>query len=260
MAGLTVLSLLPVSTGAVLESPHPDTGRVAVAQVDEMEGLDPVQQPPLPEEPIPPGAEVEVPMDEGQPVEAPVEAPAEEVPVEEVPVEEAPPAEPEQPAPPPPRTQIRPSRPTPRPIGRPGGQLPARPGLPTRGATPPLVPSPNGQDLLKRPSLPADDVTPTEPINLNFEDAELLQVLKTLGPFTGKTFDVDPGIAGQKVTIIGYDPIPPEMVYELLESVLASRGFALIPDAERRTGEGGTGAGRAGQDPAGDGRRPAGRL
>jgi len=45
---------------------------------------------------------------------------------------------------------------------------------------------------------------------------------------TGKNFDVDPAIASTPVTIITHDKIPPEMAYEVLESILASRGFAMV--------------------------------
>ncbi len=192
----------------------------------------------IPEEPvyeeIPPlDPETGLPYEEMVPgAEPPIEEyPAEGLPAEPEPAlpegeygeyyeEQAPeefepaPVEPEPaPAPPPPpvvrpRTQVRP-----RAVQRPAPAPPARPLMPT---------TPSG--------VPSDDLKPDQPASWNFEDADLIDVIRAIGPYTGKNFDVsDPQLAGAKVTIIMHEPIDEAMAYEVLESILATRGFALVP-------------------------------
>jgi len=67
-----------------------------------------------------------------------------------------------------------------------------------------------------------------EDIWVDFEDTTLEDVLKTLGPRTGKNFDYDPAVATTKVTVLTNAKIPGGMAYQLIESILASRGFTLV--------------------------------
>ena len=69
--------------------------------------------------------------------------------------------------------------------------------------------------------------TPTDPITFDFQDAPLYDVIESISRLTGRNFDVDPNITATTVTIITHDKIPPEMAYEVLESILNSRGICV---------------------------------
>ena len=55
-----------------------------------------------------------------------------------------------------------------------------------------------------------------------------MQVIETLGLMTGRNFDVDPNAMTQKVTLISYTPIAGELAYQILESILSTRGFEMV--------------------------------
>lgn len=147
--------------------------------------------------------------------------------VEPAPMEEQEMA-PELPAPPP-GVQVNPPRPRPtRPTPR---------ARPQRAAGAPQLPSP-------RPAIPAaGSSAPTEkkdgqtiggPVTFNFQNAELSEVIASIAAATGRNFDVDPNIGATPVTVITHDVIPPEMAYEVLESILSSRGFSMVETLEGR--------------------------
>lgn len=145
--------------------------------------------------------------------EIPPEESAGEIPVEEQYVEEEPPQEP----PPPPV----PVRPVPRPTPPPSRPMP--------GLAPP--PASAGQTVQ-----PANEYRPVggqtvgEATAFNFENADLLTVIKAVAAMTGQNFDIDPQVAsGQQVTLITHDKIPPDLAYQVLESILMSRGYAMQP-------------------------------
>ena len=138
--------------------------------------------------------------------------------VEEEAVEEAPAAPPLRPAP----VRPMPSRPTPATPSR----STVRRVIPTRPATP-----------LPRPAAPAgpeDDPlvkaggVPTDPTSFDFNDLPLTQVVESIGRMTGRNFNIDPSISSTHITVITHDEIPPDMAYEVLESILASRNFAMV--------------------------------
>jgi general secretion pathway protein D len=131
----------------------------------------------------------------------------------------------------PPQPEVSPEPPPPLPVRpmpvRPKPVWPLRPS--ERGAAPP-GPGPQSQ-----PALPADDLlpkegqTPSEPVSFDFPDTPLSNVIESIARMTGKNFDVDPSIATQRVTVITHDKIPPEMAYEVLQSILYSRQLSLVP-------------------------------
>jgi len=141
----------------------------------------------------------------------------EEVLEEEV-LEEAPAAPPLRPAP----VRPMPARPTPATPSR----STVRRVIPTRPATP--LPRPAG------PAGPADDPLvkaggmPTDPTSFDFNDVPLNQVVESIGRMTGRNFNIDPSISSTHITVITHDEIPPDMAYEVLESILASRNFAMV--------------------------------
>ncbi len=56
----------------------------------------------------------------------------------------------------------------------------------------------------------------------------MYDVVESISRLTGRNFDVDPNISATTVTIITHDKIPPEMAYEVLESILTSRGYSMV--------------------------------
>lgn len=122
-----------------------------------------------------------------------------------------------------------------------------RPNAAKVGASPPSVPQPNipapdgpaaaaataedsKESLLKpHPYRPKGGKKQTEPFMLDLSDASLPEVVEALGAMIGKTFDLDPNLANQRVTIISFDEIPADMAYPLLESILTVRGFVMTP-------------------------------
>jgi len=74
--------------------------------------------------------------------------------------------------------------------------------------------------------------TPAEDAMFNFNDQPLIDVIQHIAKLTGKNFDIDPNIGASTVTIITHDKFPPEMAYEVLESVLNSRGYSLVENLD----------------------------
>lgn len=129
--------------------------------------------------------------------------------------------------PPMPQPQPQPAvRPATRPPARiaPGTRPPVRPPSPRATSTSTTVPSSD-------PVIPNDEKTgetPTDLISFDFKDVPLDVVIERISRLTGRNFDVDPNIGATMVTIITHDKIPPEMAYEVLESILATRGFSMV--------------------------------
>ncbi|MBI5093190.1 MAG: type II secretion system secretin GspD [Candidatus Hydrogenedentes bacterium] len=109
-------------------------------------------------------------------------------------------------------------KPTVRTTTKPGAR--GKPGLP--GAAP-------ANATPVSPNRPKGGVTPGEPVSLDFNGVKLVNVIEQIGIMTGKNFEVDPGIADTMVTVISQEPIAPEMAYYVLESILATKGFRLVP-------------------------------
>ena len=63
---------------------------------------------------------------------------------------------------------------------------------------------------------------------IDFENVSLLDVISAIGVRTGRNFEVDPSLANQKVTIISHHPVPPDLAYDILESILASKNFVML--------------------------------
>lgn len=67
-----------------------------------------------------------------------------------------------------------------------------------------------------------------KPFSWNFTDTDLIKIIEAVAQYTGKNFDVDPAIKG-KATIIMNEDIAPELAYQILESILSTRGYMLVP-------------------------------
>ncbi len=66
-------------------------------------------------------------------------------------------------------------------------------------------------------------------VTLNFVNADIDQVAKTIGAATGRTIIVDPRVKGQ-VNLISEQPVDREVAFKTLESVLRMQGFTLVDD------------------------------
>jgi general secretion pathway protein D len=76
--------------------------------------------------------------------------------------------------------------------------------------------------LLERPGM-ADEL-----ISVNFEQADIRTVLKTIGDITGINFVVDENVHGT-VTVMFTTKIRVGQLYEILESILEVQGYAAVP-------------------------------
>lgn len=127
------------------------------------------------------------------------------------------------PPPPVPQHPIRPLRPQ---SGKPRPLLPGRPGEPVGSKLAPLsanpVPGTSGD------TGPQDGRTPDSPVAFNFDNVPLNNVIEAIARMTGKNFDVPGDIGTTPVTIITHDEIPPSLAYQVLESILSSRGYRLV--------------------------------
>ena len=90
------------------------------------------------------------------------------------------------------------------------------------------------------PALAAEE----EKVTLNFVNADLVSVIKAVGGHTGKNFILDPRVTGT-VNVVSDKPVPKELLYPMLLSVLRTQGYAavesgafvkIVPEAEGKTG------------------------
>src|SRR5476649_1540037 len=67
-------------------------------------------------------------------------------------------------------------------------------------------------------------------VTLNFVNADIEAVVKSVGQITGRNFLLDPRVKGT-VNIVSASPIPRELTYQILLSALRLQGFAAIEGA-----------------------------
>jgi general secretion pathway protein D len=88
-----------------------------------------------------------------------------------------------------------------------------------------------------------------EKITVNFVNADIQSVIKTVGQHTGKNFILDPRVTGT-VNIVSDKPVSKDMLYQILLSTLRVQGYAavegegfvkIVPEAEAKTSAGPTG-------------------
>ncbi len=132
--------------------------------------------------------------------------------------------------------------------------LPVRPSVPVTPAPQPSVPMPAPVQPIA-PGKPAGLVSPSgaptgdaanagggqasfrpsggetqqKDFDVNYEDTDLIQIVKSIGAMTGRNFDIDPQIGSLKVTIVAHRKISADMAYAVLESILSSRGYTMLP-------------------------------
>lgn len=69
------------------------------------------------------------------------------------------------------------------------------------------------------------------PLQLSFQDTELVSVIEAVAKLTGKNFIIDPRVKG-KVTLIAPEPMSPGSLYETLLMILKVHGFVAIEGKE----------------------------
>jgi general secretion pathway protein D len=88
-----------------------------------------------------------------------------------------------------------------------------------------------------------------EKITVNFVNADIQSVIKTIGQHTGKNFILDPRVTGT-VNIVSDKPVSKDLLYQILLSTLRVQGYAavedgnfvkIVPEAEAKTSAGPTG-------------------
>jgi general secretion pathway protein D len=72
--------------------------------------------------------------------------------------------------------------------------------------------------------------TSDDRVTLNFVNADIEAVVKSVGQITGRNFLLDPRVKGT-VNIVSASPIPRELTYQILLSALRLQGFAAIEGA-----------------------------
>jgi general secretion pathway protein D len=83
--------------------------------------------------------------------------------------------------------------------------------------------------ILIAPAVFAAD-TNDDKVTLNFVNADIEAVVKSVGQITGRNFLLDPRVKGT-VNIVSASPIPRELTYQILLSALRLQGFAAIEGA-----------------------------
>jgi general secretion pathway protein D len=93
------------------------------------------------------------------------------------------------------------------------------------------------------PDAPAKASADEEKITVNFVNADIQSVIKTVGQHTGKNFILDPRVSGT-VNIVSDQPVSKDMLYRILLSALRVQGYAavegdgfvkIVPEAEAKT-------------------------
>src|ERR1700682_1828998 len=85
-----------------------------------------------------------------------------------------------------------------------------------------------------------------EKITVNFVNADIQSVIKTIGQHTGRNFILDPRVTGT-VNIVSDRPVSKDMLYTILLSTLRVQGYAaveeggfvkIVPESEAKTSAG----------------------
>ena len=103
--------------------------------------------------------------------------------------------------------------------------------------------------------------TAGEPVSLNFQNADIDEVIRTIGRLTGRNFLIDPRVKG-KLNVVTNTPVARELSYPILLSALRLQGFTavegegvikIVPEADAKQHAAPVSAARrGGQDARGD--------
>ena len=70
----------------------------------------------------------------------------------------------------------------------------------------------------------------SDPVGLNFQNAEIDSVIQAIGRISGRNFLIDPRVKG-KINLITNTPVAPELTYQILLSALRLQGYAAIEES-----------------------------
>ena len=117
------------------------------------------------------------------------------------------------------------SRPKPQNVTRFLAFTPPAAGPPGPGASPAAV--------AQAPAAPGSAPAQDEKITVNFVNADIQSVIKTVGQHTGRNFILDPRVQGT-VNIVSDRPVSKDMLYQILLSTLRVQGYAAVEDERLR--------------------------
>ena len=69
-------------------------------------------------------------------------------------------------------------------------------------------------------------------IAMNFSDAEIESVVKSISEFTGKSFIIDDKVRGKKITVISPLRLNPDEAWDVFTAILNVKGFAVVPSGK----------------------------
>jgi type II secretory pathway component GspD/PulD (secretin) len=130
-------------------------------------------------------------------------------------------------------TQTTPGQTFPQPAPQPPQQAPApavKPPLPA--AQPPAAaPQPAPKQARPQPAIPPRPASARGSISLNFDDADVYQVIQTIfGDVLRVNYIVDPRVKG-RVTFRSIAPIPNDQVLPIMETILRINGVGVVEDS-----------------------------
>ena len=119
----------------------------------------------------------------------------------------------------------------PKPSTPPTVQAPAVKPVPSNNQPPATPPQPAQQQVRPQPATPARPVPGRGSISLNFDDADVYQVIQTIfGDVLRVNYIVDPRVKG-RVTFRSIAPIPTDQVLPVMETILRINGIGVVEDS-----------------------------
>lgn len=76
----------------------------------------------------------------------------------------------------------------------------------------------------------AGSVQSNEPVTLNFANADIEAVARTIATITGRNVVVDPRVKGQ-LTLVTDKPVPPQTAFQQFLAALRLQGFTIVESA-----------------------------
>jgi len=87
--------------------------------------------------------------------------------------------------------------------------------------------APTNQTGQASPANPNNPASTTEPVMLNFVNADIDAVVRAIGQYTNRTFVVDPRVKGT-LSLVTERPVTREQAYEQLLTALRLQGFTIV--------------------------------
>jgi general secretion pathway protein D len=128
-------------------------------------------------------------------------------------------------------SQTTPVQATPQPTAKPPQQAPAPVVKPPPATQPPIAQPQNSQQQVRPQTVPpVKPVSSRGSISLNFDDADVYQVIQTIfGDVLRVNYIVDPRVKG-RVTFRSIAPIPTDKVLPVMETILRINGVGVVED------------------------------